>query len=156
MKRIFIPLILLVLLSCGETEKQFFHIEGSDVVETAMLNNKFTVFCYIDSTDCDPCALLWLHRWNYFEDELNKLNTNVALIVRSSDEKAIQDAMAQMRLNYPVIFDGNSTIKISNEAILNRHSVFVVNHKKEVIWLGLPIECENSWNSFLKHLRRHK
>jgi len=32
----------------------------------------------------------------------------------------------------------------------------VVNQKKEVVWLGVPIESEASWNLFRKTLRRYR
>jgi len=156
MKKIIISLFFLLLLSCGEAEKLFFHIEGNDAFDTCMLDNKFTIFCYIDSSGCAPCALQWLHRWtySYFEDELNKLKTGVALIIRNSDEEAIHDVMTYLRYEFPVIFDRNSAIKHNNEAILDQRSVFVVNRKKEVVWLGVPLESENSWALFCKTLRR--
>jgi len=156
MNRVVIPLILLVLFSCGETEKLFFHIENSDVVESAMLDNKFTIFCYVDSVDCNPCVMYWLHRWTHFEDELKKMKAGIILIVRRSDKEEVHDLMIHLRLNFPVIFDGSSIIKHDNEAILNRYSVFVVNRKKEVVWLGVPIESRASWNLFCKTLRWHR
>ena len=96
----------------------------------------------------------WLHRWTYFEDELKKLNTGIVLIVRNSDEEAVHSIMEHLRLDFPVIFDKNSTIRRQNGAILWHHSVFVINRKKEIVWLGLPIENEASWNLFRRTLRR--
>ena len=155
MKRFLIPLVSsLLLFSCGE-EKTILHTGNSGAdFETAMLGNKFTIFYYIDSTDCDPCAMQWLFRWIYFEEELKKLNTGVVLIVRSSNKEVIYETMEQMRLDFPVVFDKASTIKQNNAAILEQHPVFAVNNKKEVIWLGLPIADEDTWNKFCKTLRQ--
>jgi hypothetical protein len=154
MKKIIILLALPLLFSCGKSEKIFFHTENNGNFEAGMLDNKFTVFCYIDSTDCSPCALQWLHKWKYFEEDLKKMKTGVALIVRGSDEDVVYSTLTNLRLNFPVVFDKSSSIKQDNATILDEHLVFAVNHKNEVFWLGLPIVNEASWDSFCKIVRR--
>ncbi len=145
--------MLLLLLSCKEEKKQFFQTGDCSNIDTYMLGNDFTIFCYIDSTNCTTCAMQWLTRWLYFEDELKKLKTGIVLIVRNANEDAVHNTLTQLRLNYPVVFDDFSNIRRKNEIILNQYSTFAVNNKKEVVWLGIPIESEASWNSFRKMLQ---
>jgi len=78
------------------------------------------------------------------------------LIVQGSDRESIRNTMRNLRLNFPVIFDSTGGIKQNNQPILNRHPVFVVNRRKEVVWQGFPLETQNSWDSFRRTLRRHR
>ncbi len=153
MKRFVAFLILITLFSCGR-ERQLFHTENNDAFDMCMQDNKFTIFCYIDSTDCAPCSMRWLSQWTYFEEDLQKLNTNVALIFQRNDKEAIFEALKQQRLSFSVIFDGSWAIRQNNPAILSQYSVFVVNRRKEVVWKGLPIESEDTWKSFRKTIRQ--
>ena len=155
MRNIIIPLALLMLFSCGEAEKQYFRIDDCAILNAGVHNNGFTIFCYIDSAECNICVVQWLHRWTYFEDDLKEMKVGVVLIVRNSDEDAVRKLMDFLRLDFPIIFDKSATIRRQNRAMLRQHSVFVVNNKKEVVWLGLPIESRTSWNSFRRMIRRY-
>ena len=155
MRKIIMPLIVLLLFSCGKNKKIIFQTDGCYNLEASMLGNDFTVFCYIDSTNCTVCDMQWLHLWTYHEEELKKLKTNVVLIVCNRNEDVIYDAMRELRLNFPVVFDGFSDIKCKNEIIFNHHSTFVVNNKKEVIFLGIPIRSKGAWNLFRKTILQH-
>ena len=158
MKKIVIILVLLGLFSCKEQERVVFHMDNCEIIETYLLDNSFTIFCYIHSSHCDPCAMQWLHRWTWpeFRNDLEKLNVGVVLIVQSSDKESIRNIVRSMRLNFPVIFDSTGIIKQNNPAILNQHSVFVINRRKEVVWLGAPLENQSSWDLFRRTLRRHR
>ena len=117
------------------------------------MNNDFTIFCYFDSTNCTVCSMQWLDSWSYRMSELKKMNTGIALVVRNPDEEAVRDALDQLLLHFPVTFDTSSTFKQNNKLLLTQQSVFAVNKKKEVVWLGLPIESEKTWNQFCKTIK---
>ncbi|MDR2907464.1 MAG: hypothetical protein LBU91_05700 [Bacteroidales bacterium] len=102
MKGIIIPLMVLLLFSCGR-DVQLFHTENGVDVDACMQDNDYTIFCYIDSTNCAPCSMRWLSTWVYFEEDLKKMNTNVALIVQRTDEATVLSAMHQQHLNFPAI-----------------------------------------------------
>ncbi len=153
MKRFVAFLILITLFSCGR-EPQLFHIENGDDFASCMRDNKFTIFCYMDSSDCTSCSMQWLSRWRYFEEDLNKLNTNVALIVQKMEKESVFETMKRRNLDFPIIFDGSWSICLNNPEIFSQYSVFVVNRKKEIVWKGLPIENEDTWKSFCKTIRR--
>lgn len=153
MKQVFILQIIMILLfSCGR-ETQLFHIENNEEFYACMQEHDFTVFCYIDSTDCAPCSMQWLNRWVHFKSDLEKLNTNVALIVRNRNTDTVFGVMSHLRLDFPVIFDSTLTIMRDNPEVLSQYSTFVVNNEKEVVWKGLPIENEDSWKGFRKSIR---
>ena len=122
------------------------------MLDSCVTSNSFTIFCYIDSADCTVCSMQWLDYWSFYEDDLRKMNTGLSLIVSNSDEKTVIEALDNLRITYPVIFDKFSIIKQNNIILLKQNSVFVVNKKKEVVWLGLPNKSEKTWALFQKTL----
>jgi len=97
----------------------------------------------------------WLDYWGFRNDDLKKLKTGVALIVHNSNEEIVNKEISRLHMKFPVVFDKSSAIKQNNPLILNQYSVFTVNKEKEVIWLGAPINNEETWNLFYKTLQRH-
>ena len=53
MKKITIILILVLLFSYGRSEKLFFRMENGGNYDVSVFGDIFTIFCYIDSTDCN-------------------------------------------------------------------------------------------------------
>ena len=155
MKTSMICLILLILLSCGIDNKLFLLAEGSPTLDSCIVENDFTVFCYIDSTDCTFCSMKWLDYWAFHEDDMKSLKIGVALIVRSQDEKAVFDAVGRLSCKFPVVFDKTSIIKQNNPLILNQYYVFAVNRAKEVVWFGSPLDNEETWDLFTKTLQKN-
>ena len=154
MKKIIIPLILLLLMSCGNEKRLTLLTDGNEVLDACIAANDFTILCYIDSADCTYCSMQWLDLQTYRERELEKLKTGIVLIVGNTDEEEVYEALSLLQRKYPVVFDKSTNLKKNNAFILNQHSVIAVNKEKEVVWLGLPIENENTWNLFCKNLRR--
>ena len=156
MKKFVVPpvLALLLLFSCRREEKMIFQTVGIDKLEACLRSNEYTIFCYFDSTRCTTCSMEWLTRWTHFNDELKSLNAGLVLIVRNSDEDAVYETMTFLRLFVPVVFDTSFAIKKANYALLRQSFCFTVNSKKEVVWIGLPIKDEKSWNEFCKTLRK--
>ena len=154
MKKNIIPLILLLLLSCGNEKRLTLLTDGNEMLDSCIRANDFTIICYIDSADCTFCSIQWLDFWTYRESELEKLKTGIVLIVDNTDEEEVYDALSLLQRKYPVVFDKSSTLKKNNAFILNQYSVFAVNKEKEAVWLDSPIENENTWNLFSKKLRR--
>jgi hypothetical protein len=132
----------------------FFQIDDCEAFDIGISYTDFTIFCYIDSNECNPCIMERLFVWSHFKDELKKLKTGVVFIVESSNEDVVRATMERLRLDFPVVFDKESVVKHKNTVILDQHSVFAVNNRKEVVWLGLPIESADSWNRFRKTLRQ--
>ena len=154
MRTIFLPLIALLAFSCGNEKRLHLVTENFGTLDSCILVNDFTIFCYIDSADCTVCSMQWLNLWSHRENELEKLNTGIVLIVNNTDEKAVNDAIEHLQLRFPVVLDNFSNIKKSNPIFMSKNSVLTINKEKEVIWLGIPIESEKTWNLFIKTLRK--
>ena len=153
MKKIIIPLLLFLLLSCGNEKRLTLLTDGNEALDACIAANDFTIICYIDSADCTYCSMQWLDLWTYRERELEKLRTGIVLIVGNTDEEEVYEALSLLQRKYPVVFDKSANLKKNNAFILNQYSVIAVNKEKEVVWLGLPIENENTWNLFCEKLR---
>jgi len=154
MKKTILPLLVFLVWSCGEEKRLYLSTESHPALDSCILANDFTIICYIDSSNCSVCAMQWLIGWSARADELKNMNTNIMLIARNSDEEAVHDALEQLHLTFPLTFDPFYTIKQNNAIIMNQHAVFAVNKEKEVVWLGLPIANEKTWNLFCKTIRQ--
>ena len=123
MKNHIIPLILILLLSCGEEKRLYLQIDGNATLDECIRANDFTVLCYIDSVDCTFCSMQWLDLWTFRMEDLKKLKTGIALIVRNPDEEAVRDALSRLQLQFSVAYDKSSTVKQNNPLILNHYNV---------------------------------
>jgi len=146
-------LIMFLLVSCGNEKKLHLVTDNLSVLNSCIISNDFTIVCYVDSANCTTCSMQWLQYWASHEDELKELNTGIALVVRNPDEEAVRDALDQLLLHFPVTFDMSSTFKQNNKLLLTQQSVFAVNKEKEVVWLGLPIESDKTWQQFCKTIK---
>ena len=144
---------MLLMFSCKNANKLHIVIENQSVLDSCILSKNYTIICYIDSANCTTCSMQWLQLWVAYMDELKEMNTGITLVVNNSDEEAVRDALDQLLLHFPVTFDTSSTFKQNNKLLLTQQSVFAVNKKKEVVWLGLPIESEKTWNQFCKTIK---
>ena len=149
-----IKLTVLLLISCGSEKRLHLVLENCNSLDSCIIRNEYTIICYIDSAACTVCALQWLNLWTLRKEELKKMNTGIVLIVNNPEEEVVYNTLESLQLEFPVTFDKLSTIKQKNDILINK-SVFMINKEKEVIWLGLPIQNEKTWDLFCKTIQYH-
>jgi hypothetical protein len=115
-------------------------------------NSKYTLVSYIDSSDCTPCALQRIDVYKLYKDQLkNQFYTDILLIVQNTDRDAIENLLSEMSIRFPFLLDPEKKFKTEN-GIPDKpiYQTFIINEKKEIIWVGSPVETKESWTVYKK------
>jgi hypothetical protein len=119
-----------------------------------MEHQRYTVMIYVDSSDCTPCSLKPLFRWDSLRDKFEKNGIGILFIFRNSDERAVARALKLVGAFHFVIDDGGK-FKANNKFYKHiKDNIFVMDKHNNVVMAESPVANEKSWKSFIKIITR--
>ncbi len=123
--------------------------DSRNSLKPILWNKKNKIILYIDSLYCTSCTFNEIRKWNKYYKELEQMNTEIVIICNHSEVNDVLDIREIAHINYPIFFDVNKRFKLANcipkDAIFQ---TFVLGSNNQVIWVGLPIRSEESWERF--------
>ena len=170
MKNVLGILFLFLLLSCtmntGERIMSFSK-DGSYPAKSIVFPNElekdlsaqfghsqYMLVLYFDSVHCIPCALERVKLLYNYQTDFDEMNTKIVMIVENSNEDFINDIRTKFK--YPVLMDKGS-FREANVVIYSLgYTAFVVDKNKNAVWLGSPIESEESWNRYKRIIKTNR
>ena len=90
-------------------------IMGKDTIIPNILDHKYKVLTYIDTTGCTACRLK-LFDWKLFIKELNTFSEDIAFlfVIHSKNYQEFEDIQKANKFIYPVFYDYNANLKNIN------------------------------------------
>ena len=95
--------------------------------------------------------------FKYYDKDFSTYKINILLVTERNNREEITILLESMSINYPVIYDDNHEFVNKNKFMKNPLLYsFVINKKKEIIWLGSPITDKRTWDLFCKQMQKKK
>ena len=120
-------------------------------------NSTNVIVIILGLEDCNECSLKNISIFKHYNSIFSLYNTNIVLITERSNQEEITMLLNKMDINYPIIYDDNYEFinknKLMTDPILY---TFVINAKKEIIWIGSPITDSKTWDLFYKLIQKTK
>ena len=116
-------------------------IMGRDTIIPDILNHKYKILTYIDTTGCTACRLK-LFDWKLFINELNNLSTDVAIIfvIHSENYRDFEEIQKLNKFFYPVFYDYNAELDNLNHFPKDPDfQTFLLDQADKVLIIGNPI-----------------
>ena len=167
---IFFSVFMVILFSCQIAEKKqdsdIKSFLGSTLFIPQSMETEFNKYVnssenllviIIESEDCHECALNNFNMLKYYDKDFSTYKTNILLITERENREEITMLLKNKSINYPVIFDDNHEFVNKNKFMKNPlFYTFVINNKKEIVWIGSPITDKRTWDLFCKQMQKNK
>ena len=174
MRNIVFFLLLFIIIGCDNRQKHLvkivqtwqnkqiifpdsiiIKIAGRDTISDDILNDKYIIFNYIDTTGCLPCHLK-LYDWHCLKKEIDSLNLKVEIIfsIYSNDYKTIETGQQINHAEFPTIYDYNNEMNRINsfpESTLFR--TFLLDSNKTVLLIGNPLSSKYLWELYKEKIK---
>ena len=125
---------------------------GKDTACNYLLNKKYKILLYVDSTACTECKLQ-LYEWYKLIKESQKYTDSLSFIfvVQTPNPKKIDIICKKNKFDYPIFYDSKNNInKINNFPEQIEYQTFLLNQDNRVLIIGNPIKNEKLWNLYLR------
>ena len=120
-------------------------IMGEDTIIPNILDHKYKVLTYIDTTGCTACRLK-LFDWKLFIKELNTFSEDIAFlfVIHSKNYQEFEDIQKANKFTYPVFYDYNANLKnINNFPNDPNFQTFLLDKNNKVLIIGNPVTNNN-------------
>ena len=156
--------LFFLCISCGYTNKEISQIVkewqnkeiifpyslqskimGKDTACNYLLNKKYKILLYVDSTACTECKLQ-LYEWYKLIKESQKYTDSLSFIfvVQTPNPKKIDIICKKNKFDYPIFYDSKNNInKINNFPEQIEYQTFLLNQDNRVLIIGNPIKMKN-------------
>lgn len=175
MKYTYLILLVSLLLSCKETEKDriarlvtewdgkeisfpthsIFTIQGRDTVDFSFQDADYEVVTYIDSVGCSSCKLQ-LPRWKAFIHEVDSLTDSPVPFIFYFHPKDMEELRYITRRDafiYPVCFDEKDDFNAFNDFSAEMaFQTFLLDRDNKIITIGNPIHSPRVKELYLQVL----
>ena len=179
LKWLFVICSVLLLASCGETEKErinrlvkewegkeillpshsTFTVQGKDTVDFTFVDADYKVLIYIDSVGCTSCKLQ-LHRWKEWMAEVDSLTgSSVPFLFyfHPKDMKELRLLTRRDTFKYPVCFDEKDELNSLNHFPSDMtFQTFLIDRNNKVVAMGNPIHAPKVKELYLDILMGNK
>lgn len=118
-----------------------FRSASHDTICLGILNCKYKILIYVDSTGCVPCHLS-LPEWKTYIDtcKLKRLDVGFLFVVQSNNYLKLEQTMYMQHFNYPIIYDHKDEFNRLNKLPKEeRFRTFLLDDKNRVLLIGSPI-----------------
>lgn len=135
----------------------FISTSTNSISDYNIINAKYKVLVYIDSTGCTSCQL-GLVEWKAFIDRCESSNFDVGFVfvIQSQNDRDLQIRMEIAGFTYPIIFDRHDLFdKINNFTTINGSCTFLLDENFKVILIGSPVSSEENWNLYFDYLTQN-
>lgn len=158
----YILLLLLILCSCKETEKNrisrlvnewtgkeiiyfdniVFTLYGQDTLNYSMPHSLYTIVSYVDSIGCIGCKLQ-LPRWREFIHELDSTfqdDVFVSIFLHPKNLEELSSILMKDKFDYPICIDLEDTFnKLNHFPSEMEFQTFLLDKNNKVVAIGNPI-----------------
>ena len=120
-------------------------IMGEDTIIPHILDHKYKILTYIDTTGCTACRLK-LFDWKLFIKELNTFSEDIAFlfVIHSKNYQEFEDIQKANKFIYPVFYDYNANLKnINNFPNDPNFQTFLLDQNNKVLIIGNPVTNNN-------------
>ena len=162
MKTVFFSIILLILSSCTEINKNkitdlvqewnykeilfpknlIFTSQGKDTVDFSLSNAEYKIINYVDSIECFSCRLQ-LNKWQELitmMDSLTLKEIAFGFFLQAKTVSELQDITQKYNFKYPICFDEKGEFNYLNHFPKQEgFQTFLLNKNNKVIAIGNPI-----------------
>jgi peroxiredoxin len=151
---IYCSVIFACCIGCKDEIKVTLPDNYSNEIQQYIKQQQYMVMIYVDSSDCTPCSLKPLFRWNSLKDKLEKNGIGVLLIFRNSDERVVARSLKLIGTLHFII-DKGGKFKVNNKFYKYiKDNIFVMDKDNNVVMTQSPIANEKTWKSFIKIITR--
>ncbi len=108
---------------------------------------------YIGLKDCVSCMMSRQAKLSYRKYELADLSTGVLLVLEDNDRKTeISELISDMHIDFDYVFDENNMFRSANPLMAENPlcDMCLIDKKREIIWLGSPIQNSESMERYRK------
>lgn len=158
-KIIFITILSLTSLSCNQHQREIRNIVktwtgkkivfpplttkilGKDTIIPDLLNHKYKVLTYIDTTGYTACRLK-LFDWKLLIKEWKDLSKNVAIIfvIHSKNYEELEAIQKVNKFTYPIFYDYDAKLDSLNcFPKISDFQTFLLDQNDKVLLIGNPV-----------------
>lgn len=103
-----------------------------------LLNKNIKLVSYIDSIDCESCALGVLWHWTPVIDSMQAMDIPVIFILNTNKKESVADYLKEIKFNYPVFYDKSGMFGKLNKIGKNKKfHTFLLDDKNKIRAIGL-------------------
>jgi hypothetical protein len=148
-----IAVFFTVLMGCGRADMKInFPETVPNETVRYMQEHEYTAVIYLDSANCSPCLL---NVWKPYKRILERKDTGILLVFNDFEEQTIVDILKSVNVAFHYIIDKEGEFRTGNEVFrFVRNNVFVMDRDKTVIMVESPIENEQTWDMFLRRIKK--
>jgi hypothetical protein len=133
-------------------------ILGKDTTKykcTCLLESKYKILLYVDSTGCSDCRLK-LFLWKQLIEETDSLFSDKLSFLFFLQPKNDEDLFYLIRgndFNYPVFIDRKNEInQLNNFPQQQEYQCFLLDKNNKVLFLGNPAINPNIWELYKRYI----
>ena len=145
--------VYLLSVSCKNEMK--LTLTDNIVNEIENLQHPYNIILYIDISGCTSCELQLLSPWTKYQPVLEKYETGLLLVIYHPNKQSVMEVLQTIG-EFNCVFDATGKFKSANKRLFEsvQDNTFVIDRNKNVIFTESPIKNEETWNRFIKCVRK--
>lgn len=113
-------------------------IQSNSANKYDLLNKNIKLVSYIDSIDCESCALGVLWHWTPVIDSMQSVDIPVIFILHTNKKESVGAYLKEIKFNYPVFYDKSGMFgKLNKIGKDKKFHTFLLDDENKIRAIGL-------------------